>query len=191
MANARADRQSALSGLKLVHKPGVVEILDAGPSKRWVYRGSADALGEAYGVRLPIKPCRAVSAGERAALWLGPDEWLLISPGDADTSVVNALRTALARQAASLVDVSARNFGLLVSGARSADVLASGCPLDFELAQFPIGQCVRTLYGKCEVVIWRSAEETFRLEAWRSFARYLTGLLDLAAGQLPQEVCGR
>ena len=44
---------------------------------------AATGIGLAIGVLLPTVPCRSVIARDRAALWLGPDEWLIVAPEDA------------------------------------------------------------------------------------------------------------
>ncbi len=52
---------------------------------RLVFRGdrsAQDAAGAAFGVAFAVEACRAASRGARAALWLGPDEHLLISDDD-------------------------------------------------------------------------------------------------------------
>ena len=90
----------------------------------------------------------------------------------------------LSGKAAALVDVSHRNAGLIVDGPRAAELLCVGCPLDLDLAVFPVGMCTRTLLAKAEIVLWRTAPETFRLEAWRSFMPYVTGLLGEAVRDL-------
>jgi sarcosine oxidase subunit gamma len=185
MANLSASRLTPLAGLALINKPGEAEISDVGLAARYLYRGVPAALDAAFGVALPTKPCQAAFDHERAALWLGPDEWLLIAPPEQSSDLLIGMRLALPDKPASLVDVSHRNFGLFVSGARSADLLASGCPLDLGPSAFPIGMCARTVFAKSEIVLWRIAGETFRLEAWRSFAPYIVGLLNEAAGRLP------
>ena len=38
------------------------------------------AIGLALGVLLPTVPCRSIIVRDRAALWLGPDEWLIVAP---------------------------------------------------------------------------------------------------------------
>jgi sarcosine oxidase subunit gamma len=58
--------------------------------------------------------------------------------------------------------------------------LSAGCPLDLDLAAFPIGACTRTVLGKTEIVLWRRAQDSFHLEVWRSFATYLTAFLSEA-----------
>ena len=53
------------------------------PAARFIFQGgpaAQKAAGEAFGVSLPDTPCRANTADGRAALWLGPDEYLLIGP---------------------------------------------------------------------------------------------------------------
>lgn len=147
---------------------------------RFVFRGrhkAIDAAGGAYGVALPRLACRAALAGSHAALWLGPDEWLLLMPESEAENCAALLTQALAGLPHSLVDISHRQVGLEVAGPEAATVLNAGCPLDLDRAVFPVGMCTRTLLGKAEIVLWRVAEERFRLEVSQSFAAYALGLL--------------
>jgi sarcosine oxidase, subunit gamma len=147
---------------------------------RFIFRGRADAaeaVGGPYGVGLPRQACRAALAGNRAALWLGPDEWLLLLPESEVETCAAALSRALAGLPHSLVDISHRHVGLQITGPRAAFVLNAGCPLDLDPAAFPVGMCTRTLLGKAEIVLWRVAAQSFRLEVWPSFAAYILGLL--------------
>ena len=76
-----------------------------------------------------------------------------------------------------LVDVSHRQFALQVSGPHAVTILSGACPLDLDLGEFPVGMCTRTVLAKADIVLWRTHETVFHLEAWRSFAGYVTGLL--------------
>jgi sarcosine oxidase, subunit gamma len=118
-------------------------------------------------------------------LWLGPDEWLLISAEHRADETAAALRAALAELAHSLVDVSHRQVALEVSGPDARALLAAGCPLDLDSSTFPLGMCTRTLLGKAEIILWRIGAEAFRLEVWRSFAPYVSAFLAEAARGLP------
>ena len=80
----------------------------------------------------------------------------------------------------SLVDASHRQVGIEVSGRDAAAALNAGCPLDLDPAVFPMGTCTRTVLGKSEIVLWRTAPTTFHVEVWRSFAPYVWQLLDEA-----------
>jgi sarcosine oxidase, subunit gamma len=150
---------------------------------RWVLRGDEAvraAAESALGVPLPAVACRAGVNGERAALWLGPDEWLLLAPAE-QAGLATRLERALEGLAHSVVEVSHRQVGLLVHGPQAVLLLASGCPLDLDLHAFPVAMCTRTMLAKAEVVLWRTAATEFRLEVWRSFAPYVTQFLAEAA----------
>lgn len=184
MADLAARRRSALADLSLPAALPAIAVSDAGPAMRLLYRGPAAALGAAFGPPLPLKPCRVEAQNNRAALWLGPDEWLLIVSGNDAASVVASLKSAVVGKPASLVDAGHRNTGLAVAGTKAADVLSAGCPLDLDLDAFPVGMCTRTLFGKAEVVLWRTEIHTFRLEVGRSFAPYVVALLATAIADL-------
>lgn len=155
-------------------EPAARFILQGGPAAR-------AAAGAAFGVPLPEKPCRAHAAAGRAALWLGPDEHLLMAAESDARGVASELCAALAGIAHSLVDISERHVALQVSGPRASAILSTGCPLDLDPAEFPPGMCTRTLFGKAEIVLWRTGAEEFRLEVWRSFSDYALGCLQEAA----------
>jgi sarcosine oxidase, subunit gamma len=156
------------------------------PANRWTLHGGPDARARAasvFGVELPETACRAAIAGPRAALWLGPDEQLLLDlatgerSDDSQASLGSALEQALAGTRHALVDVSHRQFALELSGEHAATILAAGCPLDLDPVEFPVGMCTRTVFAKADIVLWRTRPDAFHLEIWRSFAGYVSGLI--------------
>ena len=161
--------------------------LPAPPDFRLNLRGgesAMDALEAALGLALPRAPKTSATAGLRSALWLGPDEWLVIEePADGADALANPILDDLAGLDAlhSAVDVSHRNTAVLVAGERVEDALSHGCPQDLSPDAFPVGTCSRTVLGKAEVVIWRGREDAFRVECWRSFAPYVMDFLSEAA----------
>lgn len=157
-----------------------VRLEPAAPAQRINLRGRAEdvaALSAALGVDLPVKPKTSASANGRTALWIGPDEWLVIADGGSE--IGSGLVEAAARSSAlhSATDVSHRNTAILVSGPGAAAAINAGCPQDLSLKTFPVGACSRTVFGKVEIVLLRTAEDAFRVEVWRSFSDYAFGLL--------------
>jgi sarcosine oxidase subunit gamma len=154
---------------------------------RFSFRGGADAAAAAsgaFGVELPAAACRANVAGSRAALWLGPDEQLLIAPEGDAAAARAALAAALESIPHSIVDIGHRQVAFEVRGPHAEWLLQSGCPLDLDVSRFPVGMCTRTVFMKAEVLLWRTGADTFRLEVWRSFAEYVVGMLAEAALEL-------
>ena len=158
------------------------------PISRYVLRGGSQvmtAAGAAVGLEISQTACRAVLNGEVAALWLGPDEQLLLGPDGLDLAA--SLSAALRDLPHSLVDVSHRQTAVQVSGPRATELLNAGCPLDLDLSAFPVGMCTRTVLAKAEIVLWRTSAEVFHLEVWRSFAPYVTEFLAEVARELVSE----
>jgi sarcosine oxidase subunit gamma len=144
-----------------------------------VKEGDVAKIGKAIGVTLPTSQKSSVQSpkDDRAALWIGPDEWLVLGAENVD--FMGALSKVKAVHSAA--DISHRNIAILVEGVKSLDVLMAGCPQNLSDDAFPIGACSRTVYGKSEVVIWRTDENTYHVECWRSFSDYVFKYMEQAA----------
>ena len=187
MSDIRVMRRGPLDGVPPVVVPGLLTVTALAPQARLVLRGDATAAaraGDAFGVPLPTEMCRAHGAADRAALHLGPDEWLLLALEAELTAAMQAIGQALEHAPHSLVDASHRDAGLLVAGVAAAATLNVGCPLDLDIRAFPVGMCTRTLLGKAEVVLWRIEAESFRIETARSFTSYVQVFLKEASREL-------
>jgi sarcosine oxidase subunit gamma len=153
------------------------------PAARWVLHGPAEARAlavSAWGVGFAETACRALRSNERATLWLGPDEYLLLDfapPEENSLATAATIEDALRDTPHALVDVSHRQFALEVSGPHAEVILRGACPLDLHISQFPVGMCTRTLLAKADITLWRTREDAFHLEVWRSFAGYVGGLI--------------
>lgn len=158
------------------------------PATRFAFHGDAKAraaVQAAWGMEFSEQACRAHTDARRATLWLGPDEYLLLdfgssAPGgspSAPGALAASLEDALTGTPHALVDISHRQFAMAVSGPHAAEILNGACPLDLDPAEFPVGMCTRTVFAKADIVLWRTAPDTFHVEVWRSFAGYVTGVL--------------
>jgi len=144
------------------------------PAHRCVLQGGQDARAagaKSWKPGFPTLPCRAIADGQSASLWMGPDEFLLISPNEI------SLAASLGGIPHSLVDVSHRQLGFELVGPNCTALLSGGCPLDLDLKSFPVGMCTRTVFAKVDIVLWRKADDVFHVEVWRSFLDYTTQLL--------------
>ncbi len=170
---ARSVRLAALA-------PATLLSVRAGP-------GAATAIGMAIGVLLPTVPCRSVIARERAALWLGPDEWLIQAP-EGSTGLEALARRAPGDRPASVVDVSQRFRALEIAGPsgglvpervlrpgpRSARVSSGHVHAD------PAGQGRGSCCGA-------SAPEVFHIDVPRSLLPYVWACLEEARLEFADE----
>ncbi|RUV68095.1 MAG: sarcosine oxidase subunit gamma family protein [Mesorhizobium sp.] len=172
------ERRPALAGHELSATGVTLAVLP--PAERISLRApdaSVAALSKALGVTLPQKPKTSAAKAGRTALWLGPDEWLVIDEVGkdplADCAEVTVLHSA--------VGISHRNVAISVTGPAAAVTINSGCPQDLSLDAFPVGAASRTILGKVEIVLLRTASDAFRVECWRSFSDYVFTFLSEAA----------
>ena len=163
-------RTDPISGDDFVVK-GVLLSL-AAPMARFSFRArQPEVFEQLLGLKLP----RKIGVSLDGVVCLGPDEWLLRAPAGTMLAKGTGLPVAI-------TEVSDRSVCLIVEGARAAEVVAAGCPLDLE--RFAVGRATRTVFETVEIILLRTGENRFEVEVWRSFAPWLRKALETAAGQL-------
>ena len=133
-----------------------------------------DAINEATGLALPVEANTVAAGGHKAILWLGPDEWLIVTPEGKQETMESALNKALDGQHVSVVDFSDARTTIRIHGDHAREVLMKGCPLDLHPRIFGPGQCAQTLIAKADVLIHQLDDvPTYDIYVLCSFARYL------------------
>ncbi|MGX1177210.1 sarcosine oxidase subunit gamma [Pseudomonas sp. IAP-CY TE4608] len=131
----------------------------------------AAGVHKALGLELPV--ALTVVANKDVSLqWVGPDEWLLIVPGGQELAAEQKLRAALEGQHIQVVNVSGGQSLLELRGPNVRDVLMKSTSYDVHPNNFPVGKAVGTVFAKSQLVIRRTAEDTWELVIRRSFADY-------------------
>jgi len=134
----------------------------------------ASRIAEALAVSLPQRCGDVGQTEQHAVLWLGPDEWLVVSWAAAG-KLHEQLNTALGSDHGAVVDVSANRTTLELAGPAARDVLDAGCTLDLHPRAFGPGTAVATQVGPVPVILWQTNDApTYRLLPRSSFADYLT-----------------
>ena len=152
------------------------------------------AVQRVLGVHLPNTPNTTAAADALLAIWLGPDEWLLLAERQESGPLVAALHAELAGHLASVVDISAGQTVIRLRGPSTGDVLAHGCALDLDPSAFPPGTCAQTLLARAQVLLLAvDAAPTVDVIVRRSFAPYVAAWLEDAGGQhglrfVPREI---
>lgn len=146
--------------------------------------GFAAAVRGALGFDLPATANTWSGSLGRAAIWLGPDEWLLTAPPGENTTFEGTLRSALRGMHHSVVDLSANRTVIAISGSDARPVLAKGCSLDLHAAAFAAPQSAQTLLAKVQLILQcADAKDAFRLYVRNSFAHYVAEWLTDAAAE--------
>ena len=140
-------------------------------------------IGSVLDCELPLAANTWNAGNECSALWLGPDEWLIVAPDGRSDALVADLRSALGAVHHSVTDISANRTIIEIAGADARLVLAKGCPLDLHGSAFKPPQCAQTLLAKSQMLLQCiDARPVFRVFVRISFAPYVAEwLLDAAA----------
>jgi sarcosine oxidase subunit gamma len=140
----------------------------------------ADASRAAVALGLPTEPL--TSAGDDpAALWVSPDQWLLLSDSRTPAALAAHCQQALGDILHNATDSSDALACFLVEGRGARALLAMASGVDFDAGAFPPGSCVRTKFAKVAVLIRATGAESFDLFLDRSAAHYLEQWLRRAA----------
>ncbi len=123
-----------------------------------------------------------VESGDNRIYWLGPDEWLVVTPAGKQAKLLAELQQALDGVFASVVDNSSGFTMLEIKGNNAAALLATDCPLDLLANKFKPGQCAQSRLAKAGMTIAPMREgDGFEVIIRRSFADYLLLWLQHAA----------
>ncbi len=145
-----------------------------------------DKAAGAFGALIPGKIGEMTQTGQSSSLCLGPDEWQLMVP----TALANPLAKNFAHLRAtvphSLVDITHRQIGIIISGPLATRIISAGCPLD--LSELPVNGCARSILDKVQVIIMKTGEHDYHLEIMRSFVPFAWRFLQNAAEQYEAEL---
>ncbi len=153
-------QQSPLVQVEFGDPAGAAPRIEEKPFLGYVnLRGRPDHTGflagvlKALGVEPPTEPNTVVDAGDNRIYWLGPDEWLIVTPAGKQGEVKAKLDAALAGVFSSVVDNSSGLTTIHVTGDNAGALLATDCPFDLHPREFKPGQCAQTRLAKAGMLV--------------------------------------
>ena len=136
-------------------------------------------IGKILGMILPKEACSTSYKDKISSLWLGPNEWLLVS-NDEITKETNSyeleqvLFDSISKTNLGAVTNVTDHFTIFsLSGSNIFEVLSKGCPFDFSSEDFGDKKVVQTILNHIDVTIHQRSENDVDLYVRRSFAGYL------------------
>lgn len=164
-------------------------VMDVGPAAISVQQNSArfslrgglryvPVLSDTFGVSLPLRIGACACAGNREALCLGPDEWVLLAPEDDCVTIESDFEAIYETAPHSLTDISDRDVTIEISGAEAETLITVGCPINLD--SIPVGEGKRTIFNGIQIVLYKDSQKDFRIDVWRSFLPHVLGLLSKA-----------
>ena len=110
--------------------------------------------------------------GDQQTLWLGPDEWLVVTAND-PVALVHRLDAGIGEDPGLALDVSANRTVIEFTGPQARTVLEKGCPVDLHPRAYGPDRAVITTLARVPVLLWQTDDNTYRLLPRSSFAEYV------------------
>jgi sarcosine oxidase subunit gamma len=184
MAMSESRRRSPLHHRKSIkameNAARIAELAFLGKLVLRVNPNAADeAVTQAVGVSLPADACTATREGETAILWIGPDEFWVITARDGQTALADALEKGLAKVHHQVADVTSYYTTIELAGPRAREMLMKLTTLDLHPREFKAGQVAGSMFGAAQAILWQVDADNadggpvFRLFVRRSMADYL------------------
>lgn len=139
-----------------------------------------DAEATAALLNLPADPLQW-QGSEPSALWLGPDQWLLVCDSKSAKELIVSVDDALSNQLYTATELSGALDYFELAGRGARTMLSMGCGLNLDLNAFSRGQCARTRFASVPLVIAATGQDQFDLYVDRSYSHYLQQWIASAA----------
>jgi sarcosine oxidase subunit gamma len=140
----------------------------------------ARAMSDIAGADLPLQHGGVTRSDRAKILWLGPDEWLIVSDTIAAADFLNQFRAYEKGLVLSAVDVSSARTIVALEVPNADWILAKGCGLDLHPRRFPLGSCAQTHLARVSVILERSSSvenSSWQIYVANSFAAYIADWL--------------
>jgi len=183
MADAPARRSPLAHRTPIEGDGGAIRIAERPFLGKFILRvnasEAADLLLGAVGMTLPTAPLSTASADDVSLLWLGPDEWMLVTPPEQADGVFAEAGRALAGVHHQLVAVGDYYTVIEVSGSSAREALMKLTTLDLHPRAFNAGMTAGAVFGRAQATLWQIADDAaeggplFRLIVRWSMADYL------------------
>lgn len=135
---------------------------------------------DVFGVTLPSTR-ETVFAANTGALWMSPDEALLLCAYNEAQAKADELAAKLANVHALVVNVSDARAVFQLKGSMLREVIAKLAPVDMGPDAFNPGMVRRTRMAQVAAAFWMDDASTARVVCFRSVGEYVFNLLSNAA----------
>jgi len=164
--------------IQILPQPGFINLRGNAGDQEFV-----TAVTKVLGQDLPVD-ANTLTVRHHRVYWLGPNEWLLLTPYENTAKLHTQLSDTLLMRPAAVTDVSGGNVVFRLAGNRLRDVMAKGCTLNLHPDYFQVGRCAQSGLAKANVLIGIVDDQpVYEVIVRRSFAEYLALWLQSAAAE--------
>ena len=177
--------EKSYSGLQMKEIKPVMKLIIRGKKREFL-----SAIGKSLNLLLPTEANTSSRSEKLTALWLSPDEWMVVSNEktkkdtnnyDLEESLYNSIsKTNLC----AVVDVTDQFVMLELEGSKVYELFSSGSPFNFNEFKEKKGSSTQTLLNGIDVIILNKGINLVNLFVRRSFSEHLYSWINDSASRL-------
>ena len=172
----RAEPTNTYISLREITTRGMIDLRGIASDRKFMA-----AVKAVLGVDLPKTPRTSHSFGDIKALWLSPDQWLILSAREKAAELAAELTKALAGIHSLVVDVSDMRCIIRLEGEGAREVMMKSTSLDFTDGDFTPGYVRRVRFAEIAALFNIVEENAIDVYVFRSYANYAWDFLLKAA----------
>ena len=115
-----------------------------------------DLIHGSVGSKLPLDALTSTTVGDTSILWLGPDEWMIVTSPEETAPRFAATRAALAQVHHQLVDVGDYYTIIELCGPRAREALMKLTTLDLHPRAFKTGMVAGSVFAHANAWVWQT-----------------------------------
>lgn len=148
------------------------------------------AVGKTLNMILPTEPCTSSSSNDATALWLSPDEWMILSnniinKNSNNYELENQLIDNISRvNLGAIIDVTDQFVLINIEGEKVFELFTTACPFNFNNFKNKKGAVIQTIMAKIDIIVHHKEINNVNLLVRRSFSEHLYSFLCDAASRI-------
>jgi sarcosine oxidase, subunit gamma len=163
----RATPEHISISLREISERGMIDLRGFSTDKKFMA-----ATKSVLGFDLPKAPRTSASWGDIKALWLSPDQWLILCTRSKCAELLSDLQKALGKVHSLAVNVSDMRSILRMEGACVRETLMKGSTLDLISADYKPGTVRRMRFAEIAALLHVVEENVIDIYVFRSYANY-------------------
>jgi sarcosine oxidase, subunit gamma len=162
--------------MREISERGMIDLRGIAADKKFMA-----AVKSVLGFDLPKAPRTSASWGDLKALWLSPDQWLILCTRSKTTSLLAELNEALGKVHSLAVDVSDMRSIIRLEGEGVRETLMKGSSLDLISDEYKAGTVRRMRFAEIAALLHVVEDNVFDIYVFCSYAEYTWAFLLKAA----------
>jgi sarcosine oxidase, subunit gamma len=175
LAHREAPDKLSIS-MREISERGMIDLRGLSSDKKFMA-----AVKSVLGFDLPRAPRTSATWGDMKALWLSPDQWLILCTRSKTAVLLAELNLRLGKTYSLAVDVSDMRAIVRLEGEGVRETLMKGSSLDLISDDYKAGTVRRMRFAEVAALLHVVEENVIDIYVFRSYAEYTWAFLEKAA----------